>query len=280
MITIRQRRVMFGTLKYSVLSVLALVTVGIPLWLIVVNSFKPLEEAIRLNLALPQTWAIAENYRTVFEEGNYLLGLKNSILLVVPSVLLIVLLSGAAAWVFGRDSRRSTNVLYFLLISGVLIPPAIVTTIVTLRNLGIGGTHVGAIAFYVGTSSAFAIFLVTGFVRTIPREIEEAARIDGAGPLATYMRVVLPLLVPIMATTATIMLLLIWNDFFYPIFLLPGAEQQTLTLGLSRFVSIGKYQVSWNLVFADVVAVSLPLFVVFLVAQKRIVSGLTGGVLK
>lgn len=272
-----QPRLLPSVVKYVALATLAMSTVLVPFWLILVNSFKPLAEANRLSLALPQTWALAENYQTVLVEGRFLIGLLNTISVVVPAIVILVFFSGAAAWVFARDSSKKMTVLYFILIGGVLIPPAIITTIVVLRWLGIAGTRIGASAFYVGAFSAFAIFLITGFVKTVPSELEDAARVDGANAVTIYLRIILPLLAPILVTTGLVMLIVLWNDFFFPLFLLPRSSQQTMTLGLARFVSGSLYHVRWNLLFANVVLMSVPLIVVFLLGQRRILSGLTSG---
>ena len=254
----------------------ALIAVGIPVWLVVVNSFKPLGEANALGLGLPGSWAGAENYATVFEDGEVAKGLRNTIIVAIPTVILVLLLGGMAAWAFARHRGRSASLLYYLCISGVLIPPAIVASYQVLRTIGLQGTHPGLVLFYAGAWMAFAIFLTTGFVKTIPVELEEAARLDGAGSLTIFRRIIFPLLLPINITAGFILLLFVWNDLLYAFFMLTGRDNRTLILGLFNVVSGYQYQIRWNLVFANVVIVSAPLAIAFLLAQRRIVAGLLG----
>lgn len=254
----------------------ALIAVIVPIWLVLVNSFKDVAEASRLELTLPTNWMIFENYRDVIVDGRLALGLKNTLFIVIPSVIGIVLASSAAAWVFARARSRAVSATYYAAISGILLPVAIVTSIQVLEGMGIRGTYLGMILFYIGTNVSVGIFLVTGFVKTIPVELEEAARIDGAGSFRIFFQIIGPLLRPIVATLSFLMLLFLWNDFFFPFFLLPGQDNQTLMLGLFNFVSKTFRSTEWGLVFADVVLVSLPLIVVYGLTQRWIVSGLLG----
>lgn len=270
------RRKRWTIIRYTLLIAFAIVTVLIPLWLVVVNSFKSQGEANALTLKLPDEWRIVENYGTVISQGRLGLGLINTLVVVIPSIVGIVLLGALASWVFARSRRRSASLLYYLSVSGVLIPPAIVTSIQVLKAFSSLGPRVDLILFYMGIFMSFGIFLITGFVKTIPIELEEAARIDGAGPLGVFFRIILPLLRPVLVTASFILLVFMWNDFFYAFFFIRGSDQQTLILGLFNFVSGVEFEIRWNLVFADVVLVSLPLIVLFMIAQRQIVSGLLG----
>jgi raffinose/stachyose/melibiose transport system permease protein len=267
---------LFDLARRFALLAFATVAVGLPMWLVLVNSMKPGGEANELGLGLPQAWAAVENYSTVIEEGRVLTGLRNTLLVAVPTIVIVVILGGLASWTIARSRSRAASLLYYLSISGVLIPPAVISSIAVLRALGVHGTHAGLILFYAGVFMAFAVFLVTGFVRTIPFELEEAARIDGAGSLRIFFTVILPLLAPITVTASFILLLFVWNDFWYSFFMMSGRDNRTLILGLFNFVSGYQYQIRWNLVFANVIVVSIPLAVVFMLAQRRIVAGLLG----
>jgi raffinose/stachyose/melibiose transport system permease protein len=271
--TLQQTRGWIGSvLLWSV----AAIAVFVPLWIIVINSFKPLGEASALGIELPAQWQIAENYGIVITEGDLLGGLRNTLLITIPSVIAVVVLGAMASWVFARSRHQSISLLYYLCISGILVPPALVVSVLLLKALAIQGTHLGIVLFYIGTNLSFGIFLTTGFVKTVPVELEEAARIDGAGPFKVFSRIIFPLLGPVLATDAFIVVLGLWNDFFYPFFMIPGSANRTLTLGLYNFVNRDRHETNWNLVFADIVLVSLPLIVVFVVAQRRIIAGLMG----
>lgn len=254
----------------------AILAIGVPLWLVLVNSLKPLGEANQLGLGLPQEWSGVENYGKVIDEGRVLPGLRNTLIIAVPTVTLVLLLGGMAAWAFARSRSRRASLFYYLCITGVLIPPAIVASVQVLRALEVQGTHLGLILFYSGAWMAFSVFLTTGFVKTIPVELEEAARLDGAGSLTIFRRIIFPLMLPINIAAGFILVLFVWNDLLYAFFMLSGKDNRTLILGLFNVVSGYQYQIRWNLVFADVIIVSIPLAVAFLVAQRRIVGGLLG----
>lgn len=273
---IRRRRLAAAS-KYLFLSAFTAVTVFVPLWLLVVNSAKPLAEASALNMRLPHDWAMGSNYKTVVTQGAFFEGLRNTLVITVPTLAGLLLFGALAAWIFARGKSRTLTWLYYLSVSGILIPPAVVTSILVLRKLSIYGTHFGITLFYIGALMSFAIFFMTGFVRTIPIELEEAARMDGASDFRVFRKVILPLLRPILATTFVVLLLAVWNDFFWPFYLLPGEHNETLMLGLFNFFSQYQYSISWNLVFADVVLVSLPLVIVYFFAQRRILSSLMSG---
>lgn len=279
MVTVRHRQAPLDRVELARKALLvgfAIVAIGLPLWLVVINSVKPLGEANQLGLGLPAEWSGVENYARVFDEGRVPLGLRNTLLVAIHTVIIVLLLGGLAAWVFARARSRPASLFYYLCISGVLIPPAIVASVQVLRTLGVQGTHPGLVLFYSGAWMAFCIFLTTGFVKTIPVELEEAARLDGAGSLTIYRRIIVPLLLPINITAGFILLLFTWNDLLYAFFMLSGKENRTLILGLFNVVSGYQFQIRWNLVFADVVIVSIPLAAAFLLAQRRIVGGLLG----
>lgn len=269
-----------GAARIAALTIIAAVVVVYPFWILLINSAKPLEEANRLSPGLPNEWTLGENYRTVIREGEVVAGLRNTLIAVIPSITLIVVFSSMAAWVFARRRGRIAAILYSICIAGVLLPPIIITTIYVLQRLGLYGSMTGLILFYVGAFGPICVFLTTGFVKTIPIELEEAALIDGASSWTVYWKIVLPLLRPIVLVSIVILLLIMWNDLLYQFFLIGGRGTNTLTLGLYNFAQIRQYQTAWNLVFAFVIIVSAIPILAFIFAQRRIVSGLTAGAMK
>lgn len=263
--------------RKSTLIAVAILMVGIPLWLTLVTSAKPYAEAVSLSLTLPNQWAIQSNYSSVIQEGYFLRGLQNTVLIVSLAIALTLLLGSMAAWIFGRAKTLPVRLAYYGAIVGLLLPPAVVTSVLWLQRLGLFGSRFALVAFYVGAFLPLAIFLMTGFVKTIPVEIEEAALMDGCSSVGIYRHVVLPLLRPAIASTFIVMLILTWNDLFYPFFLLAHTDQQTLALGLFNFVSGQLYRTNWNLIMADVVVVSLPLLLIYVATQRWLISGLTRG---
>ncbi|MFE3827047.1 carbohydrate ABC transporter permease [Streptomyces sp. NPDC059092] len=260
--------------------VLAAVAVGVPLWLVLVTSAKPQGEAVRPNLDPPVHWQPADNYADAVNQGEMLRGFVNSLLVVIPSVALVLILGAGAAWVFARRSSRLVSAAYALTISGLLLPPAVITIVMELRQLGLAGTRPGMIAVYTGMYLSTSVFFMTGFIRTIPYELEEAARMDGATPPRIFLSLILPLLRPVIATATIMVMLYAWSDIFYAFFVLGGSDAATLPINLYQVAGAQLYLNNWHLVFAYVVVMSLPMVALFLVAQRRIVSGITSGAVK
>ena len=269
-----------NAIRLVVLWLFAAIVVLFPLYLAVLTALKPTAEARSVNMKLPTRLEFFDNLATVVSQGNTIQGFFNSLIVTVPAVLLLLFFGSMAAWVFARGRKRTVKALYYVAISGVMLPPTIVSTLRVLEVLHLDGTQIGLISFYSGTQLSISIFLMTGFVKGVPFEIEEAARIDGAGTLRVFWSVILPSLRPVLLTTGVILTLFIWNDFLTPFFLLPDSSDQTLPLGLYNFASANTYELNWNLIFTQVILVSLPLLVLFIAVQKRIVGGLLGGAVK
>ena len=253
--------------------------IGMPLWIVVVTAGKTQAEALNPNLSLPTTWQYLENFAAVWDQGRVPAGFFGSLLIMVPAVIGVLVLGSLASWVLARRTTRGYAVLYALAISGIVLPPAVVTIVLLLRQLGLAGTAIGMIGVYMGMYISTVIFFVTGFVRTIPHELEEAARVDGARPLRVFGTIILPLLVPVLSTATILICLYVWNDVFYAFFVV-GGRLDTLPLNLFQVASAGLYLDNWHLIFAYVILMSLPLLVVFVIAQRKIISGITSGAVK
>ncbi|MFG3343329.1 carbohydrate ABC transporter permease [Glycomyces sp. NPDC048151] len=257
----------------------AVLVLGVPFWLVIATAAKDQAEALNPDLSPPGDWQLLQNFATVFEDGRMVAGFFGSLLVMVPAVVGVLILGSMAAWILGRRGGKLTAAIYALGISGIVLPPAVVTIVLLLRQLGLAGTALGMIGVYMGMYLSTVIFFVTGFVRTIPHELEEAARVDGAGPVRTFIRVILPLLRPVLATATILICLYIWNDVFYALFVI-GGRLDTLPLNLYQVASAGLYLQNWHLIFAYIILMSLPLLITFVVAQRRIISGITSGAVK
>jgi raffinose/stachyose/melibiose transport system permease protein len=252
---------------------------GVPFWLVVVTAGKNQAEALNPSLTLPSQWNLLENFAQVIQDGRMVTAFFGSLLIMVPSVLGVLILGSMASWILGRRKGRRTAFIYALGISGVVLPPAVVTIVLLLRQMGLAGSAPGMIGVYMGMYMSTVIFFVTGFVRTIPYELEEAARVDGAGPVRIFIRIILPLLGPTLATATILICLYIWNDVFYALFVI-GGRIDTLPLNLYQVASAGLYLQNWHLIFAYIILMSLPLLITFAVMQRKIISGITGGAVK
>ncbi|HEU5129920.1 MAG TPA: carbohydrate ABC transporter permease [Glycomyces sp.] len=257
----------------------AALVLGVPFWLVIATAAKTQAEALDPNLAPPGEWRLFENFATVFADGRMLPAFFGSLLVMVPAVVGVLVLGSMAAWILGRRGGRLLAAVYALAISGIVLPPAVVTVVLLLRQLGLAGTALGMIGVYMGMYLSTVVFFVTGFVRTIPPELEEAARVDGAGPVRVFARIILPLLRPVLATATILICLYIWNDVFYALFVI-GGRIDTLPLNLYQVASAGLHLQNWHLIFAYIILMSLPLLITFVVAQRRIISGITSGAVK
>ncbi len=248
-----------------------------PLLLILVNSFKDSVAASDMNLALtanPQ-WS---NYSVVIEKGKLGTTFLNSLIYSVGSVLLCTLVSSMAAYVMSRNARKLHRFLYLFIVLGIAMPINFVTLMKVMQFVRLINTRIGIVLLYTATQVPFNVFLIHSFVSKIPQEIDEAAIIDGATPLGLFVRVVLPLLKPVLVTVMVLTFLNTWNEFVMPLYFLGNSNKWPMTLAVYNF--FGMYFKDWNLVCADIVLTSAPVILVYLLGQKYIVAGMTAGAIK
>jgi raffinose/stachyose/melibiose transport system permease protein len=279
MSAVRRRIRLRAVLRNTFLTLFAIPWVGIPVWMVLVNSAKSTPEAGNLGLGLPSEWHLFENYATVITEGDYPTALRNSLLIVLPAIALTLMFGSLAAWAYARSSSIGMRVAYNVTILTILLPPALLPTIYVLGQIGLQGTSLGYVVVTVGVRLGLVVFLMVGFIRQLPPSLEEAAQVDGASRLSVYWHIILPLTRPVLFVGGVLLAISVWNEFFFASFLLTSGDQATLPLALFQFSSQGGAQVLrvWNLIFAHVVLTSLPLVLVYVFAQKRVIAGLTEG---
>ncbi len=248
-----------------------------PLGIMVLGSFKDTKEAAELSLSLPGQWH-PENYLVVFEKGKVGRAMLNSAIITLSSVLLTVLSSAMASFYFARINTFISRTGFSFFMLGMIAPISLIPTITLLQRLHINNTFTGVILVFTALNLAFSLFLFTGFVKTIPREMDEAAIIDGCGRLKAFFLVVFPLLMPVIVTDIIVVFMGVWNSFVIPLYFLSDSSKWPMPLTVYNF--FGKYQSSWNLVFADLVMTALPILVVYLLGQKYIIDGMTAGAVK
>jgi len=202
----------------------------------------------------------------------------NSTLLTVSSVTFIVLFAASVAYVMQRRNDRVATLASSLLLAGLVLPPAVVPTVFLLQKIGLYKTIIGLIFIEIALALPFAVLVLRAFVGTIPRELDEAAIMDGASPLRLFFSVILPLIRPAIVTIIVTSSVAIYNDFSNPLYFLPGSKNVTAQLTLFSFMS--QYKSAWNLLFADVVIITIPPLILFMFFQRQIVSGMTAGAVK
>jgi raffinose/stachyose/melibiose transport system permease protein len=262
----------------------ALVVFGIifvvPFIFIFLTASKTRQEASLFQFSWPSKFQLLENIRDViaFGDRRMLRALWNSTLLTVGSVTLIVLFSSLVAYVMQRRGDRVASVVSSVMLAGLIIPPAVVPTIFLLQWTHLYKTLLGLILVEVAFTMPFATLIFRAFMANIPRELDEAAIIDGASPIHVFFSIILPLLQPAIITVIVTSSVGIYNDFVSPLYFLPGSANVTAQLTLFSFMS--QFSSQWNLLFADVVVITIPPLIMFMFFQRQIVSGMTAGAIK
>jgi raffinose/stachyose/melibiose transport system permease protein len=252
----------------------------VPFIFIFLTASKTRAEAALFQFSWPSEFQLIENLREVMAFGDYRMfrALWNSTLLTVGSVTLIVLISALVAFVMQRRGDRMASVVSSFILAGLVIPPAVVPTIFLLQWIGLYKTLLGMIMIEVAFTLPFATLILRAFMASIPREIDEAAIMDGASPMRVFFSIILPLLRPAIITVIVVSSVGIYNDFVGPLYFLPGSENVTAQLTLYSFIS--QFNSRWNLLFADVIVVTIPPLIMFMFFQKQLVAGLTSGAVK
>lgn len=261
------------------LAVVWLVITFFPFWFMVASSFKgSLETYTSPVWALPIKPSIA-NYLAVVS-GGFFHYLGNSILVVSISVILILLLSSMAAYVFARLPYRPAQALFGLIVAGLAIPVhvTLIPVYTLTTKLGIYDTPWALIGPYVAFSLPLSIFILTEFVRQIPRELDDAARVDGCSPARTFFSIILPLTTPGMATMAIYNTVMLWNEFVFAYTLTSSPAQRTLPLAIWEFQ--GQYASNIPAIMSVLTMTALPMIIAYAFGQERIIKGMMAGALK
>ncbi|WP_341280136.1 carbohydrate ABC transporter permease [Paenibacillus sp. FSL H8-0537] len=249
----------------------------VPLLIMIFGSFMTSSEVLRFKLALPDKWMFS-NYTQVFKEGGLGRAFLNGLLITGVSSIVNIITSSAAAFILVRRESKLSSFLYMFFFMGLIAPMSIITTIRVVQWLGFYGSITSVIFIYAALNVAFSVFLYSGFIKSIPRALDEVAFLEGASMLAVFFRIITPLIVPVNATVAIMVFMSVWNDITIPLYFLTDSSDWTMPLSVYNFY--GKYSRDWNLIFADLVMTSIPVLVLYLFAQKYIVSGLTAGAVK
>jgi raffinose/stachyose/melibiose transport system permease protein len=268
---------LIGNITVNIIAIFISLIVLIPMVVLFLNSFKTQGESNKMSLSLPKEWIFA-NYKIVIEQGKLVSSFFNSLLYSTCSVLIITIVVAAAAFVIARNRRGINNIIYYFIISGIAIPINNVALMQVLKALHLVNTRIGIILIYAAINIPLSLFLSYGFISTIPREIDEAAVIDGCGPVKLFVKIILPLLKPIISTLFVLNFMAVWNDFTMPLYYLNNSANWPMTLAVYNF--FGAYENSWNLVSADIMLTLLPVLVVFILGQKYIVGGVAAGSVK
>lgn len=251
----------------------------VPFAFMLVNALKERREANLLSISLPTEY-MWQNFAEVFKANNYqiITAFKNSGLIVVGSVFILIVVGSMGGYVLQRRKDKAMGILNSLIMAGLMVPAAILPTIWVLQKLGIYKTLGGMILVEVALQIPFTIMLFRGFMSSIPVELEEAGYMDGCSRWRIFSTIVFPLLKPVTSTVIILNAVTIFNDFTNPLYFLPGSENATVQLTLYNFM--GQYSSSYNMLFADVILITIPMLILFIFFNKRIVDGMVAGAVK
>jgi len=251
----------------------------IPLWVMVVNSFKPSLDIFRDPFGLPIE-ATTAGYQALLASGGFFTYFVNSLLITTGSILGVLALASAAAYGLANWNSRTSRYLLLVFLAGMMIPIRIasINLLGLVKDLGLMDSLSGLFPIYVAMGLPMGIFVLTEFIKSVPKEILNAARIDGAGTSRIFLQIILPLIRPALATVAIFNLVNLWNDLWFPLIIIRSDDQRTLMLGVTRL--FGQYQTDWNKVLAVLTSASVPIILLYLLLSKQFIKGLTAGAVK
>lgn len=262
---------------YNGLAIIFSLVMFIPVYLVFANSVKTKAEASSMGVELPAVFQWS-NFATVIEKGKLVGAFGNSLLYAFAATAIGVTVSALSAYVLSRNRTRMNRFIYFFLVMGIAMPTNFVTLTKVMQWTRLINTQFGVILLYAASMIPFSVFLIYAFIETLPRELDEAAVMDGCSPIRLFFSVIYPLLTPVLVTSAVLNILGIWNEFLVPLYYLDRSTYWPMTLAVYNF--FGQFQSDWSLVSADVVMTILPVILIYLAAQRFILSGMVAGAIK
>ncbi len=274
----RSSRILGNAGMYLVLGFWSVIVLA-PLYLMIVNSFKSANAIFMSPFRLPEKFTL-DGFRMVVQEGNFLVYLFNSILISTLSIVGIMLLAALASYALAYWTAPLARILGMFFLLGLMIPIRIasINLIIILKTIGLMDNLFGLLPIYLAMGLPMAIMILTEYFRTIPRDIIEAAHIDGAGSFKIFWLIMIPLARPALATVAIFNLVNIWNDLWFPLITIRRESQRTLMLGVTRL--FGQFQTDWTSVLATLTLATVPILLIYLLLSKQFIKGLTAGAVK
>lgn len=250
-----------------------------PIVIVVLSGFKSTAEIYSTPFSLPSSFE-PKNLVTIWEQTRFPRYLLNSLIVTVSSVTAILVVGTLAAYALARYRFRGNELIYLFFLSGLMVPLklAIIPLFIQLTSLGLIDTQFGLILVYTAMGLPSAVFILTGFLRTLPFELEESARIDGASEGRIMWSIMLPLARPAMVIAGIHNAVPIWNDFFFPLVMVQTDRLKTLPQGLTIFM--GEYNTEWGVLFAGLTLAALPITIVYMALSRQFIAGLTHGAVK
>ncbi len=270
------------TAIYIILFLLTVVFLA-PVFIVLINSFKSNFYISEEPFSLPsgETFAGFENFIKGFTQSDFIKAFANSAFITVVSVVFIVLFTSMTAWYLVRVKSKFTKILYYLFVFSMIVPFQMVMYTMTFFAFELElNNALGIVFIYLGFGAGLSVFMFSGFIKSIPAEIEEAATIDGCNPIQTFFTVVFPLLKPTAITVAILNAMWIWNDYLLPYLVLGSGEKKTLPVAVQMALTGGYGNKDMGALMAMLVLAILPIVIFYLLCQKHIIKGVVAGAVK
>ena len=250
-----------------------------PIFMMVLSGFKTTPEIFMSPFSMPKKFNI-ENFQVIWEKTNVPRYFLNSIIVTVSSIALLLITGTMAAYAISRYKFRGALMVSLFFLSGLMLPLrlAIIPFFIQLKYLGLIDSLLGLIFIYTAMSLPATVFILTGFLRSLPKELEDSARMDGASELRIMLDIMVPLISPALVIAGIYSAVPIWNDFFFPLIFIQSPEWKTLAQGLTTF--FGEYSINYGVLYAGLSLASLPMIFIFIAQSRRFIAGMTAGALK
>lgn len=265
-------------IAYLILILFAIVALY-PLVNIALLSFKSLPGIITNPFGWPAHWQF-QNYGTAWSQGHIFTYLVNTAFESVISVAVIIFFSSMVAYVIARIEFKGSQMIYLAFLAGLALPIQMIAIplFILMKHLSLIDNLFSLILIYSASGLSFSVFLLVNFIRSVPKDLEEAAFLDGASHFQVYWHVILPLIRPSLSVTAMLNFIQAWNGFFFPLILLHSLNRMTVAVGVLSFV--GQYSTQWNLLLPALIIVMLPAVIVFIIASRQFIRNATEGAVK
>ncbi len=250
-----------------------------PMVIMGLSAFKTTSEIFQRPFGLPQVWRV-ENFTRVWVEAHFALYFRNSVVVTTGSIVLILVFGAMAGYALGRFRFTGNDLLYLYFLSGLMLPIrlGIIPLFILMRDLRLLDTHWSLILTYAASGLPSAVFILTGFFRALPSDLDSAARIDGAGEWLIFRRIMLPLVRPALVIVMIYNIIPVWNDFFFPLVFIKSNHLKTLPLGMTTF--FGQYYTDYAALFAGLTLAALPVIALYVALSQHFIRGLTAGAVK
>ncbi len=250
-----------------------------PVWTLIVDSFKPQKEIFSSPFGLPQHFTL-DGYKSVWVNGNFGIYFLNTFYVTIISLILIVFFGSLASYALAKWNSKASTAFYIFFIAGLMIPVRLGTIdlIRIMQFLSLQDTIWSLIPVYVAMGMPISVFILTAFIETLPKEMFDAAKVDGASEWRIYFQIVMPLLRPAIATVAIFNMMKIWNDFWFPLVFIRAEKSRTISLGVSLL--FGQYRTDWTRALSTLSLAAVPILILYILLSREFIKGLTAGAVK